>query len=125
MKRGILFVDDDPNVLEGLRRAFRPFHHEWHMAFARDGHEALQLLAQTPFEVVVTDILMPEMDGLEVVRTLHKSFPAVKIVVISGGYPWDSRTYLNIAHKLGAHRLLPKPFSPHALIEAVREALQH
>ena len=63
MKR-ILFVDDEPKVLEGIQRMLRPMRHEWDMVFAQSGQEALSILAEQPADVVVSDMRMPRMDGV-------------------------------------------------------------
>jgi CheY-like chemotaxis protein len=124
MRRRILFVDDDPNLVAGLSRALHPLAHEWEVIFATNGDEALTCLQDTPCEVVITDILMPERDGLEVTMALRRSCPAVKIVVMSGGGRWGTMHLLKVATKLGAHGILAKPFSPQQLIEVVQGALQ-
>ena len=71
MVRKLLFVDDEPKVLEGLRRMLRPLRDEWDMAFARGGPEALQLLGRDAFDVVVTDMRMPDMDGAELLAQVR------------------------------------------------------
>ena len=63
MRKAILFVDDDPNILDGLRRMLRSMRKEWDMAFAQSGQEALDLMAEKPFDVIVSDMRMPGMDG--------------------------------------------------------------
>src|SRR5215475_7628308 len=124
MRRRILFVDDDPNLVEGLSRALHPLAHEWEVIFATNGDEALKCLQDAPCEVVITDLLMPERDGLEVTRILRRSWPAVKIVAMSGGGRWGTTHLFKVATKLGAHGILPKPFRPQQLIEVVQRALQ-
>jgi YesN/AraC family two-component response regulator len=59
----ILFVDDEPLILDGLRRSLRPFHKEWDTAYAAGGEEALSMLEREPVDVIVTDMRMPVMDG--------------------------------------------------------------
>jgi YesN/AraC family two-component response regulator len=125
----VLCIDDDPYVLEGLRRLVHPLAHAWTFTFTTNGHDALTLLACAPFDIVVTDIVMPEPDGLEILMELRRRFPAVKVVVMSGGGRWGTFHLLDIAHKLGASRILAKPFRPQELLEALegvtraREAL--
>jgi CheY-like chemotaxis protein len=125
----VLCIDDDPYVLEGLRRLVHPLAHAWQFTFTTNGHDALALLACTPFDIVVTDLVMPEPDGLEILLELRRRFPAVQVVVMSGGGRRGTLTLLDIAHKLGASRILAKPFRPQELLEALegvtraREAL--
>jgi CheY-like chemotaxis protein len=63
MSLRILFVDDEPHLLDGLRRSLRPMCKEWNPSFAAGGEEALAVLAREPFNVIVTDMRMPGMDG--------------------------------------------------------------
>jgi CheY-like chemotaxis protein len=63
MLRRVLFVDDEPNILEGLRRMLRPLRQEWDMEFVNGGAEALEVLARAPVDVLVSDMRMPGMDG--------------------------------------------------------------
>ena len=74
MKPSILFVDDEPNVLSGIKRMLYPKRSVWNMTFCGGGREALQKLDETSYDILVTDLLMPEMDGatlLEAVFTRH------------------------------------------------------
>jgi len=64
----ILFVDDEPNVLAGLKRMLYSLRNEWDMKFVTSGAEALQCLSESPFEVLVTDVRMPEMNGIELLQ---------------------------------------------------------
>jgi YesN/AraC family two-component response regulator len=117
----VLCIDDDPHVLEGLRRLVHPLAHAWQFTFTANGHDALTLLACTPFDIVITDLVMPKPDGLEILLELRRRFPAVKVVVMSGGGRWGIFNLLDIAHKLGASRILAKPFRLQALLEALED----
>ena len=125
MKLRILLVDDDRNLLAGLRRTLKAQCCDWELGFAESGHEALEQLACVPFDVVVTDLFMPMKDGLETIRELRGLYPELKIIVISGGGWTQNPIFLDIARKLGAHYTLCKPFHPQELIEAVCEVLQN
>jgi HD-like signal output (HDOD) protein len=83
MKR-ILFVDDEPAVLEGLRNLLRKQRRRWDMTFALGGKAALEELEKAPFDVVVSDMRMPGMDGAELLRRVKEEYPAVARVVLSG-----------------------------------------
>jgi putative nucleotidyltransferase with HDIG domain len=83
-KKRILFVDDEPNILAGLRRMLRSMRREWRMAFAQSGTEALAMLDETPFDVVVTDMRMPGMDGAELLQKVMESHPKTVRIVLSG-----------------------------------------
>ena len=72
MKKNILFVDDEPNILKGLQRSLRPLRTFWDMEFAEGAKNALALLERQAFDVIVSDMRMPEMDGLEAARLIRK-----------------------------------------------------
>jgi len=84
MKRRILFVDDEPRVLEGLRGRLRRHRAKWEMTFVTSGREALKVLGAEPFDVIVTDMRMPEMDGAALLTKVHDEFPSVARIVLSG-----------------------------------------
>ena len=86
MKR-ILFVDDEPSVLDGLRRMLRSQRREWDMAFAASGREALELAEADPFDVIVTDMKMPEMDGAELLVRMQDAHPETVRASSSRGMP--------------------------------------
>ncbi len=88
---------------------------------AANGDEAIRALRATNFNLVVTDILMPEKDGFETIMYLRKEQPGTKVIAISGG---ENRLFLESAAGLGATRILTKPFRPSELIQAVKELLQ-
>jgi len=104
-KKRVLFVDDEPSILDGLRRTMRSMRHEWEMSFAGSGQEALELLASQAFDVIVTDMRMPGMDGAELLRRVMESHPKVARIVLSGQA--DKET---IYRALGPmHQYLAKP----------------
>ena len=74
MKR-ILFVDDEPNVVGGLRRMLYPRRNQWDNVFAGSGREALQQLGESSFDILVTDVRMPEMNGAELLGEVRRRFP--------------------------------------------------
>jgi YesN/AraC family two-component response regulator len=117
MKR-ILFVDDEPRVLDGLRRLLRGQRAEWEMAFADGGESALSELARAPFDVIVTDMRMPGIDGAALLQVVKERHPQVVRVVLSGyAEPDVARAAAAIAH----HYLL-KPCDPAALKAVVEGA---
>lgn len=114
MKR-ILFVDDEPNVLEGLQRMLRPMRHEWEMAFASDGLAALALLESAPFDVVVSDMRMPRMDGPELLRVVQRRWPHVVRIALSG-----QSSQATLLRSVGpTHQFLAKPADAETLRGAV------
>jgi DNA-binding NtrC family response regulator len=119
----ILLVDDDPDLIGALRNRFRTAEKgRWHILTASNGKEALEVVSRSGVDVVVTDILMPDKDGLELVMELHKAHPAVKIIAMSGGGPRIGTEPLKFARQLGAHMTIEKPFEFARLVEML-EAL--
>lgn len=113
----VLFVDDDPLILAGLKRTLR--HVDWEMEFVNSGHEALSTLEQQPFDAVVTDMRMPEMDGAELLTLVKERHPRMTRVILSGQSPQEA-----VLRVLGpAHQFLSKPCIPQNLIDAVVESL--
>jgi YesN/AraC family two-component response regulator len=82
--RSILFVDDEPNILEGLRRSLRPMRAEWEMSFAPGADAALVILASTPFDVIVTDMRMPGLDGAALLEIVREKYPSMLRIILSG-----------------------------------------
>jgi CheY-like chemotaxis protein len=114
----ILLVDDDPNIRQVLETALVQHGHE--VVPARDGREGLRLLRQSRCDVLLTDILMPEMDGLELMRGVLREFPAVRVVAMSGGSSrLPGADALHTADMLGAHAVLHKPFTVSEAIAAI------
>ena len=83
-RRRILFVDDDRDLLDGLRDALRPYRHQWAMRFAPDGETALALLQDEPCNVVVSDLRMPSLDGATLLERVRDCCPAAVRIVLSG-----------------------------------------
>jgi len=116
--RRVLFVDDEPRILEGLRRMLRGQRHEWEMAFAPGGEAALALLEASPFDVIVSDMRMPGMDGARLLALVRDRYPQVVRIVLSG------HTELSTALRVVpvAHQFLAKPCDPGTLRVAVERA---
>lgn len=116
MKKHILFVDDETFVLEGLQRMLRPLRADWDMTFAESGPRALELMAAQPFDVVVTDMRMPGMNGAELLNEVMRRHPKTIRLVLSGHADQDL-----IRQCVGAtHQYLSKPCDPAALLAALR-----
>lgn len=118
MKR-ILFVDDEAQVLAGLRSRLHRLRSEWDMAFVESGAEALALLAQGPFDVIVTDVQMPQMNGAELLRVVSREWPQMVRILLSG-YS-DSAQIARLATL--AHQSLTKPCAPQQLEGVVNRCL--
>jgi CheY-like chemotaxis protein len=120
----ILIVDDEPAVQATIRLLLERVGHS--VAGARDGDKGLALFEAKDFDLVLLDIFMPGMDGLEMMRRVHQQQPRTPIIVISGN-PTGSEAgtdFPNMATRLGAVRSLQKPFRPAALLAAVADCLE-
>jgi HD-like signal output (HDOD) protein/CheY-like chemotaxis protein len=118
MKRHILFVDDEPRLLDGLKRMLRPFRHEWDMEFAPGGAEALVALEQSPFDVLVTDMRMPGMSGIQLLEKVRSRFPALVRIVLTGQCDRDAA----LRSMALAHRQLAKPCETETIKETIARA---
>lgn len=117
----ILLMDDDEQLRRLLQRVLEG---AGHVVFAAgDGNAGLALLEAVDPQVVVTDIVMPDREGLETIGELRKRRPDLPVVAMSGNCDAGSGDYLRIAAALGARRTLGKPFAPQALVDAVAELL--
>lgn len=120
MKKRILFVDDEMLVLEGLQRMLRPLRAEWEMVFVDSGAKALELMGQAPFDVVVSDMRMPGMNGAELLAEVLKRFPKTVRLVLSGHADRD----LVLKCVGSTHQYLSKPCQPEELKAAIARASQ-
>jgi HD-like signal output (HDOD) protein/ActR/RegA family two-component response regulator len=116
--RRVLFVDDEGRILEELRRMLRPQRHEWEMAFARSGHAALALMEASPFDVIVSDMRMPGMDGAALLAHVREAYPQVVRIILS------DHTELSTALRVVpvAHQFLAKPCDAETLRVAIERA---
>jgi len=118
VKKRILFVDDEPNILSGLQRMLRGMRDQWDMAFAEGGDQALALMADRAFDVVVTDMRMPGMSGADLLREVQARHPAVVRIVLSGHAEKEL-----ITQCVGvAHQFISKPCDPDELKALISNA---
>ena len=118
LKKKILFVDDESNVLDGLQRMLRNRRNEWEMRFSSSAIEALKLLEQEPFNVVVSDMRMPGMDGRQFFTIVMQKYPDVVRIILSGQ---SDRDILIKSIDL-AHQFLSKPCDSDTLKSAIEGA---
>ena len=84
MKKGVLFVDDEEKLLDGLKRNLRGMRDSWEMQFASSGRQALSILQQTPIDVVVSDMRMPDIDGEALLAEIKNKYPGIIRIMLTG-----------------------------------------
>ena len=112
----VLVIEDNADLRDYLRLALRGEGYE--VLTARNGKEALGLIDGHSLDAVITDLFMPEMDGIETIAALRRKLPGVRVVAISGRPGVD---YLTVARELGVARTLRKPFEMDELLEALKD----
>ncbi len=114
----VLVVEDDlalgAVICRGLRAA------GYQVGEAADGNKALRALEKTNYGVVVTDIIMPDREGVETIIEIRKRWPDIKIIAMSGGGRVDPSMILTLAENLGAHVMLKKPFTLKQLLDVLK-----
>lgn len=120
MKR-ILIIDDDFHVRDMLERLLRRAGYDSQLA--ENGVEALKMHRENPVDLVITDIIMPEKEGLEIITEFRRDYPSVKLIAISGGGRIGPANYLKMAKLLGAERTFAKPVDTSQLLSAIEELL--
>lgn len=118
----ILVIDDDDMVRTMLLRTLTRGGHT--AVGARDGAEGIRSFRENPMDLVITDIFMPNQEGLATIMELRRNFPTSRIIAISGGGARASLDVLPVAEALGASKTLRKPFTPAEVLEAVNEVLE-
>lgn len=117
----LILIEDDELLRRTLTRLLE--RHGFSVREAGNGMEGLKLMRELPAPLVVTDLIMPEMEGIETIRHLRRLYPDTRIVAISGGGTIGAKCYLAVARQLGADRTLAKPFKPEQLLRVVAELL--
>lgn len=120
-KGAVLVIDDNPGVLDSLESALGTY--GYNVITALNGAEGKAALEAHNPAIVVTDILMPDHDGLEIIMQIKRERPEVKIVAMSGGGRLGNTEYLTVATKLGADAVLEKPFDPSNLVDILRRLI--
>jgi DNA-binding NtrC family response regulator len=114
-----LLVEDDEDVRYALAKFLRHAGHT--VSEAVDGKQAIALVGREAFDIVITDIIMPEADGIEVVLEVRKRHPGLPIIAISGGGRIGRAEYLDAAQTLGANAVMQKPLDTDALLELIEQ----
>ncbi len=118
----ILVIDDDDLVLEMLYESLT--REGYDVLQASNGEQGLRLYREEPVDLIITDLIMPEKEGIETIIELRKDFPDMKIIAISGGGYIGTKDYFQMAKILGVQRTFTKPVAIKQLLDAVRELLK-
>ena len=127
----ILIIDDEEDIRDVLKMVLESVGHE--VKVVSNGNEAVELQRREPSDLVITDIIMPEKDGVSTIKEIRQEFPGIRIIAISGGGSVDpvayqpeaitTTAYLEAAKQVGADRVFTKPFERKELIQAVDDLL--
>lgn len=117
----ILVIDDDEQIRDLIRSLLEALGHE--VMEAEDGQVGLESFQSKPAELVITDILMPNKEGIQTIMEIRRDYPETRIIAISGGGAVNPDTYLDMAKELGADRILSKPFQLSELTEMLKQLL--
>ena len=115
----ILVIDDEVQVRAMLRHTLE--REGYKVVDAPDGKAVMRLCREQQVDLVIADLIMPEMEGIETIMELRREFPGVKIIAISRGGHVGPEAYLRMARSLGARRTFTKPFERNEMLEAVRQ----
>jgi len=117
-KGRVLVVDDDAGVREVVRSMLESAGYQ--VVVAENGKEAMKMLETERADLILTDLVMPEQEGIETIKTLRREYPDLKVIAMSGAFGGD---YLRIAAYLGAHATLAKPIQMNTLLRLVEKTL--
>lgn len=117
----ILIIEDDTEVREYLESVLSRAGYE--VVSAANGKEGVLMFTSHPADLVVTDIIMPEKDGIEAIMDLRRANPDLKVIAISGGGRAEPENYLHSAKLLGASRTMKKPFTNQEMLSAISDLL--
>ncbi len=118
----ILVIDDNTSVREAVCEMLQQAGYE--TISVENGRSAVQIHRRDPVDLIITDLFMPDTDGLEIIYQFRQEFPEVKIIAVSGGGSRGLVELLAVAKKMGAQRALMKPFSWEDLSAAIHELLE-
>ena len=118
----ILTIDDDVQTLNMLRQMLECEGYD--VVAAPGGKKGIRIYREQPIDLIIMDIIMPDMEGIETIRELKQDFADIKIIAISGGGLIGSEGYLHLARIFGAQRTYAKPFERKEFLKGVREILE-
>jgi|SRR3954471_19255892 CheY-like chemotaxis protein len=115
----ILLVEDDNSTRKLFAQLLE--HHGYEVSQAENGRAAMQQMQRQPANLVITDMIMPVMDGVDTIVAVRREYPDVKIIAVSESGFSPAENCLKIARALGSHRTLTKPLDPRELLNTIRE----
>jgi len=119
----VLVIDDDVDVREMICKMLAG--EDYDVLAAANGKEGMEIIKSEPeINIVITDLIMPEKEGIETIQEIKRDFPHIRILAISGGGRGSAQDYLALAKGMGANLTLNKPFVKHELLKAVNEILE-
>jgi two-component system chemotaxis response regulator CheY len=116
----VLLIDDEPMVRKIVRKMLERAGHA--VVDVENGRTGLDQLERAAFDLIVTDIIMPDVEGIEVLMTVRERHPSIAVVAMSGGGRVGNVDFLDVARKLGAAATLEKPFAQDALLKAIDQS---
>jgi DNA-binding NtrC family response regulator len=116
----VLLIDDEPMVRKIVRKMLERAGHE--VVDVENGRAGLDQLERATIDLIVTDIIMPDVEGIEVLMTVRERHPSIAVIAMSGGGRMGNVDFLEVAMKLGAVATLQKPFTSGALLEAIDQS---
>ncbi len=120
-KTKILIVDDEAPMLFVIQHLLRAEGYE--VSTATNGKAAIEIASTQAFDLIMTDLIMPRMDGIEMILALRVTHPDTPVIAMSGGWNGGSQSYLRLAATLGASQTLAKPFDKASLLNAVESQI--
>ncbi len=118
----ILIIEDDDQIRVLIKKMLEN-EANYEVIEAADGNQGIRQFKQNTIDLVITDIIMPDKEGIETIKELRKEAKDAKIIAISGGGRIGPYDYLDLAKRIGAKRVFEKPFDLKELVEAVKELL--
>lgn len=118
----ILVIDDESSIRRLLRIMLERNGYE--VDEASNGDAGIKKIRTDPPDLIITDLIMPDKEGIETIMELRRDFPGLKIIAMSGGGVIGAQEYLKMAKSVGAHRIFKKPFEMGQLLEAVKDLLK-
>ncbi len=123
MRKRILIVDDEQALLDSMQRNLREFKNEYEVFATTNPNNAPKLIEELEMDLLITDILMPGKEGIELIGEVRQKYPLLKIIAMSGGGSIAGAKYLGVAEQLGSSWSLNKPFSRDELISGIKYVL--